>query len=131
MFLGKDVPACGFSLGLERILVVMEERKMYPDAFERTHAVVAPVEERDMKAALALCEALRARALRIDLLPRGIAPGKLRKHADEYGLPAAIWLEAGQTDRASLWRKLDGVTHKDLTSEALAGLLHDPAAPKE
>ena len=38
----------------------MEERKMYPDAFERTHAVVAPVEERDMKAALSLCEALRA-----------------------------------------------------------------------
>ncbi len=30
MFLGEDVPACGFSLGLERILVVMTERKMFP-----------------------------------------------------------------------------------------------------
>src|SRR3954471_9337241 len=30
MFLGKDVPACGFSLGLERILVVMTERQMFP-----------------------------------------------------------------------------------------------------
>ena len=27
MFLGQDVPACGFSLGLERILVVMGERE--------------------------------------------------------------------------------------------------------
>ena len=26
MFLGEEVPACGFSLGLERILVVMGER---------------------------------------------------------------------------------------------------------
>ncbi len=26
MFLGRDVPACGFSLGLERIIVVMTER---------------------------------------------------------------------------------------------------------
>src|SRR5215207_5092087 len=26
MFLGQDIPACGFSLGLERILVVMSER---------------------------------------------------------------------------------------------------------
>ena len=31
MFLGRDVPACGFSLGLERIIVVMTERKMFPD----------------------------------------------------------------------------------------------------
>src|SRR5436305_583001 len=30
MFLGKQVPACGFSLGLERIIVVMSEREMFP-----------------------------------------------------------------------------------------------------
>ena len=30
MFLGRDVPACGFSLGLERIIVVMTERRMFP-----------------------------------------------------------------------------------------------------
>ena len=30
MFLGEAVPACGFSLGLERILVVMTERGMFP-----------------------------------------------------------------------------------------------------
>ena len=30
MFLGQSVPACGFSLGLERILVVMGERSMFP-----------------------------------------------------------------------------------------------------
>ena len=29
MFLGQDVPACGFSLGLERILVVMSERECF------------------------------------------------------------------------------------------------------
>ena len=32
MFLGRDVPACGFSLGLERIIVVMTEREMFPAA---------------------------------------------------------------------------------------------------
>jgi len=30
MFGGQDIPACGFSLGLERILVVMGERGMFP-----------------------------------------------------------------------------------------------------
>jgi histidyl-tRNA synthetase len=32
MFLGQQVPACGISLGLERILVVMGERGMFPEA---------------------------------------------------------------------------------------------------
>ena len=30
MFSGEQIPACGFSLGLERILVVMTERGMFP-----------------------------------------------------------------------------------------------------
>src|SRR3954447_23982355 len=32
MFLGREVPACGFSLGLERIIVVMPERNRFPAA---------------------------------------------------------------------------------------------------
>jgi histidyl-tRNA synthetase len=32
MFSGEQIPACGFSLGLERILVVMGERGMFPDS---------------------------------------------------------------------------------------------------
>jgi histidyl-tRNA synthetase len=132
MFLGRDVPACGFSLGLERILVVMEERKMYPAELECIHAVVAPVHETELKAALGLCQVLRARGLRIDLLPKATAAGKLRKHADEHGIGAAIWLEAGQSERASLWRKRDGSTQQDLTSEQLMDSLRDAApASKE
>ena len=40
MFSGDDLPACGFSLGLERILVVMAERKMFPP---RVQAAAADV----------------------------------------------------------------------------------------
>ena len=40
MFLGQQVPACGFSLGLERILVVMAERGMFPAEVEGVHADV-------------------------------------------------------------------------------------------
>ena len=32
MFSGENLPACGFSLGLERILVVMSERNMFPES---------------------------------------------------------------------------------------------------
>ena len=40
MFLGQSVPACGFSLGLERILVVMGERNMFPPSLATTPADV-------------------------------------------------------------------------------------------
>ena len=40
MFLGQNIPACGFSLGLERILVVMAERKMFPPTLATTPADV-------------------------------------------------------------------------------------------
>jgi len=39
MFLGQDIPACGFSLGLERILVVMSERGMFPEQLVSAPAV--------------------------------------------------------------------------------------------
>jgi histidyl-tRNA synthetase len=123
MFLGRQVPACGFSLGLERILVLMEERKLYPAALDAVHALLAPVEERDMKAALAMATQLRAAGLSIDLVPKASQPGKLRKQADEQGVGAAIWLEPGQAEQASLWLKADGATHKELTVQALTALL--------
>ncbi len=124
MFLGKDVPACGFSLGLERILVVMEERGMYPEGLQQQlDAVLAPVEERDMKAALALCEQLRSHDLRVDLMPKAMQPGKLRKHVDDQGLGAAVWVEPGGSERASVWTKADGQTRKDQLPAAIAALL--------
>jgi histidyl-tRNA synthetase len=127
MFLGKQVPACGFSLGLERILVVMEERKLYPAEFEPLHALLAPVDEADLKTALACSCALRAAGFRIDLLARGTAPGKLRKQADERGIPSAIWFEPGAA-QPNLWRKSDGTTTKDLTVAALVSALREVSA---
>ena len=40
MFCGEDIPACGFSLGLERILVVMGERGMFPPGVQQAPADV-------------------------------------------------------------------------------------------
>ena len=40
MFSGQDIPACGFSLGLERILVVMTERGMFPPSLATSPADV-------------------------------------------------------------------------------------------
>ena len=72
MFLGTEVPACGFSLGLERILVIMQERGMFPPDVEQpsVDVVVAALDEDAQAAAMATAVEIRkAGALRVDLYP--------------------------------------------------------------
>jgi histidyl-tRNA synthetase len=113
------VPACGFALGLERILVVMAERAMYPAALAPADVVLGACHASELPAALALSSRLRAAGLRVDLRPKALKPGKLRKQADEAGVGAAVWLEQGHPDQASLWTRRDGHTASDLSAEAL------------
>ena len=63
MFLGRDIPACGFSLGLERIIFVMTERNMFPAsvAQRRRGRDGHDLEPRDARPSLALASELRAR----------------------------------------------------------------------
>jgi histidyl-tRNA synthetase len=72
MFLGSEVPASGFSLGLERILVVMQERGMFPASVDRSSVdvVVAALDETAQAAAVELASSLRnGSKLRVDLYP--------------------------------------------------------------
>jgi histidyl-tRNA synthetase len=79
MFLGRDIPACGFSLGLERIIVVMTERQMFPARVSRGAVDVMVVFLTDeLRAdALRLASELRGEQLRVDVYPE--AARKLEK----------------------------------------------------
>jgi histidyl-tRNA synthetase len=71
MFLGRDVPACGFSLGLERIIVVMSERSMFPASAEAgvVDVVVTFMDGASTADALKLASELRALGRRVDVYP--------------------------------------------------------------
>jgi histidyl-tRNA synthetase len=71
MFLGRDVPACGFSLGLERIIVVMTEREMFPASVVTgaVDIVVTFLDEGSRSEALKLAGELRAARFRVDVFP--------------------------------------------------------------
>ncbi len=89
MFLGDDVPACGLSLGLERIIVVMTERKMFPEALVSSPAdvMVTIWDEASFGASLALATELRSQGLRVDLYPEADKIGKQFKYASARGIP--------------------------------------------
>ena len=70
MFLGRDIPACGFSLGLERIILVMSERNMFPVNLLRSPAdVMMAVWPNGAERALRFAAELRAAGLRVDIYP--------------------------------------------------------------
>jgi histidyl-tRNA synthetase len=82
MFLGRDIPACGFSLGLERIIVVMTERKMFPESVALGPAdVMVSLWKDQMADALKLAGELRAGGLRVDVYPDEDKLGKQLKYA--------------------------------------------------
>jgi histidyl-tRNA synthetase len=89
MFSGQDIPACGFSLGLERILVVMSERNMFPVEVASSPAdvMVAIWNEDSISESLVLAQELRAAGLRVDLYPEPDKLGKQFKYASSLGVP--------------------------------------------
>jgi histidyl-tRNA synthetase len=89
MFLGKDVPACGFSLGLERIIVVMTERQMFPPELASSPAdvMVTIWNEDSIGESLALATELRSHGLRVDLYPEADKMGKQFKYASSRSIP--------------------------------------------
>jgi len=102
MFSGREVPACGFSLGLERIVVVMTEREMFPaDLVETPADVLVTLWDEDSTGdALALARELRASGLRVDVYPeaRGKVGGQF-KYAAARGI--AFVVVVGPEERAS------------------------------
>src|SRR5258705_3827685 len=94
MFLGEEVPACGFSLGLERILVVMAERNMFPADVQHASAdvLVAVFDDQTVPEALKLAGELRAQGVRVELYPEPDKLGKQMKYAAAKTIPFAAIL---------------------------------------
>ena len=100
MFLGKDIPACGFSLGLERIIVVMSEREMFPTALISSPAdvMVTIWNENSFEESISLASELRRRGLRVDVYPEGDKMSKQFKYASSRNIPFVAII--GEDERA-------------------------------
>jgi histidyl-tRNA synthetase len=112
MFLGQHVPACGFSLGLERILVVMTERNMFPATLATTPAdvMIATFDATGAGAAMRLGTMLRREGLRVLVYPDAEKIGKQIKYADSRAIPLVALLGENEI-------KDDTVTVKNLAAQ--------------
>jgi histidyl-tRNA synthetase len=115
MFLGQNIPACGFSLGLERILVVMGERGMFPPSLAMTPAdvMVATFDAASAPDAMRVAAALRGQGLRVLVYPDPDKIGKQIKYADGRGIPFVALLGENEIKGGT-------VTVKDLAAQTQA-----------
>jgi len=104
MFSGQDVPACGFSLGLERIVVVMTEREMFPPALIAAPAdvMVTIWDEETVGDSLALATELRGAGLRVDVYPEADKLAKQFKYASSRGIPFVVVVGTDERERGEV-----------------------------
>jgi histidyl-tRNA synthetase len=100
MFLGQPVAACGFSLGLERIFVVMTERGMFPADVTASGAdvLVTLWNGETIGTSLTIARQLRAAGLRVEVYPEADKIGKQLKYASSRHARYAVI--AGDDERA-------------------------------
>jgi histidyl-tRNA synthetase len=125
MFGKEQIPACGFSLGLERILVVMDERNMFPAEVAATSAdvMVTIGSEETVAESLKLAAELRSHGLRVLVYPEPDKFGKQLKYADQINVPFVCVL--GETEIAG-----GKVTVKNMKSGEQETVLRGDAVSK-
>ena len=125
MFLGRDIPACGFSLGLERIIVVMTERGMFPQSLAAgaVDVVVVFMDGASLPDALTFAAECRAQGVRAEVHPEESRKfDKVLKSASSRG--AKLMAVFGENERA-----LRQVSIRDLVKrEARPPMARDVAA---
>ncbi len=111
MFGKEEIPACGLSIGLERILVVMEERGMFPPELDTNSAdvLVTIWNEEAIADSLKLANELRQIGLRVTVYPETDKLGKQFKYAST--IQAKYVCVLGETELAE-----GKVTIKNLAS---------------
>jgi len=85
MFSGDDLPACGISLGLERILQIMEDKDLFGESCAAPHLVVTCWSEDLRGASITVASKLRDAGLRVDTHYDSGKIGKQIKYAQKRG----------------------------------------------
>jgi histidyl-tRNA synthetase len=123
MFSGENIAASGFSLGLERILVMMTERNMFPSDLPMNPAdvMIASFDAAGLPHAMRLAAALRRRSLRVFVYPEPDKIGKQIKYAETRGIPCVAILGENEIQRGEVTIKHLASRQQVVSAQAQAG----------
>ncbi len=91
-FAGREIPACGFSFGLDRILLVAAERGLLPSRPSAAQVFFARYKDVDINQLLKMAAHAREEGIACDLFPDLLKPGRQLQYASARGIPYAVLL---------------------------------------
>ncbi len=90
MFCNRQIPAVGFSIGFERLIMVLEERKLFGGELRAgADVLLCRFPEVSAVDALRVAHTLRQAGLRVELFPEATKIGKQLGYAEEQGIRVA------------------------------------------
>lgn len=92
MFLGKNIPATGTTIGIERIIDVMTELNMLPDSKTKTQVLVTIFNEDSKMASLEITNKLRSAGINTEIFFDAGGLKKQFKYANKKGIPLVVVL---------------------------------------
>lgn len=130
MFSGKQVPAVGFSLGLERILMLLEEQQMFPALRMAPQVLVCPLPDTPLAPVVGLATRLRQAGIVTELYPEQTRLGRQLANADDLHIPYALILGPDEVaqQRYTLKNLRTGEQHQLDEAGLLAALCHADGA---
>lgn len=102
LFSSRTVPACGFSFGLDRILMLMQERKLLGQELCRTQVLVPLASEAVRGDCLRLAAELRAAGVRVDVYPELNKLGTQLQYGTQRGIPWAVIQTEAEKERGGV-----------------------------
>lgn len=92
LFSGREIPATGISLGIERIVEVMKSKKMLKEVKTKTQVFVAVANEKVRKEAIRIAFALREQGIACDIDLMGRKLSKQLEYANKMDIPFVVIL---------------------------------------
>lgn len=126
LFTGRSLPVTGTTIGIERIIDVIEELGMYPPALGRTTAqvLVTIFDESTRGESLRLATELRRRDLHVELSFEVGHLGKQLRYAGEKGIPFVVILGPDEAAAGKVTlRNLDRGEQTEVPQEKAAEVL--------
>jgi len=90
LFLGRNIPATGISLGIERIMEVIKERKIIETTKSKTRVFVVSVNDKLRDKVLEVVQMLREKSIKVDYDLRSRTLSKQLEYASFLGIPFAV-----------------------------------------
>lgn len=99
LFLGRDVPATGISLGIERIIEIMKDKKMLEPIKSKTKVFVAAVNEKVREKALEIVQNLRENFIPSDFDLKNRNLTRQLEYVDSLNIPFVVIVGEKEVER--------------------------------